>query len=208
MLFYWFAYRTESVNDLGTLIETEGEEEINKAATFIQNKFRTYMSKKKSSTSLDTSLDSPLDNGTNGHQKLEPFWSSESQMDHQMWMDATLIASLHRYGYPVDINIWGHLNLVDLNWIGMSCPPSTATSSSTSSDPSGISFCCLVCVFGAFFLHILLSFLRTSLFSDTRIFIAPPFHGVSSTSKNARRWKYRLDLPFGRPHLTSVNCSL
>merc|ERR1719266_1607343 len=66
--------RTESVNELSTLIETEGEEEINKAATFIQNKFRTYMSKKKSLDSIN--IDSPLDNGTNGHQMIDSGVSS------------------------------------------------------------------------------------------------------------------------------------
>ena len=49
-------------------METEEKEEINKAATFIQNKFRNYMNKKKSlDGSLNESLDISLDNGTNGH---------------------------------------------------------------------------------------------------------------------------------------------
>ena len=50
-------------------METEEKEEINKAATFIQNKFRNYMNKKKSQDDikLNESLDISLDNGTNGH---------------------------------------------------------------------------------------------------------------------------------------------
>jgi len=61
--------RTESTTELGTLMENEGEEEINKAASFIQNKFRTYMSKKKSidGSLMNESLDLPMENGTNGH---------------------------------------------------------------------------------------------------------------------------------------------
>ena len=60
--------------ELETLIETEGEEEIQKAAKFIQNKFRTYLKRKSQSELIPTSLDlstctlqEPTSNGTNGH---------------------------------------------------------------------------------------------------------------------------------------------
>ena len=69
-LLYWFAYRTESSNELSTLMETAGEEEeINKAAIFIQNKFRNYMSKKKSldGSLSPKSLENSLENGSNGY---------------------------------------------------------------------------------------------------------------------------------------------
>jgi len=69
--------RTESTNELGTL-EEDGEEEIHKAAKFIQNRFRTYLKKKSQSDLLaDNLIEGSLDlpgiplelskNGTNGH---------------------------------------------------------------------------------------------------------------------------------------------
>jgi len=69
--------RTESTNELGTLMEADGEEEIQKAAKFIQNKFRTYLKRKSQSELLEENLQGSLNlqemplelskNETNGH---------------------------------------------------------------------------------------------------------------------------------------------
>ena len=129
-----------------------------------------------------------IDMNSSGHFDLD--------LDHT-WIECspnvaffygTLSTSLHRYGYPMEV--WGHFNLVDHNWIdlGMSCSPSTS-----STCPNHIWYVLLlyfVCVW--FFTHSTFSSARFSSFwqkNKRKILLNANIYSIciSRWAKNIRR---------------------
>ena len=147
-----------------------------------------------------------IDMNSSGHFDLD--------LDHT-WIETkcdifygTLSTSLHRYGYPMEV--WGHFNLVDHNWIdlGMSCSPSTS-SSTCSNHIWYVLLLYFVCVW--FFTHSTFSSAHFSSFwqkNKRKICLNANIHSICisryqfcSQEYQTKRQKYNSDLPLCRPYL-------